>query len=314
MIRITQYIIAFIFLVTGKPEFGDRLDLGLINNDSLNEISGLAASRKNSNVLWTHNDSGDENRVFAIGANGKHLGTFLIEGAKARDWEDIAVGPGPIKGRQYLYIGDIGDNRSQFDIKHIYRVMEPEVNCNQPPIDATLTGVEAIAFQYPDGIRDAETLMVDPLTKDIYIVSKRETNVRVYRAPYPQSTTQTITLEYVATLNLNNVVGGDISPTGNEVIIKTYSTIYYWRKPPDEKFWKIFEKDPMSVPYIPEPQGEAVCWSADGLGYYTVSEEPAGIPSHLYFYPRLNAGSLGQKSNPSLYLEDISKLRDLSHP
>jgi len=64
MISITQYIIAFIFLFAGKPEFGDRLDLGLINNDSLNEVSGLAASRKNSNVLWTHNDSGDESRVF----------------------------------------------------------------------------------------------------------------------------------------------------------------------------------------------------------------------------------------------------------
>ena len=306
MIRITQYIIAFILLATGKPEFGDRLDLGLINNDSLNEASGLAASRRNPNILWTHNDSGDENRVFAIDANGNHLGTFLIEGTEARDWEDIAVGPGPAEGQQYLYIGDIGDNLSQFDIKYIYRVREPEVNRNQSPVEATLSEVETIAFQFPDGKRDAETLMVDPLTKDIYIVSKRESNVRVYRAPYPQSTTKTITLEYVATLNLNNVVVGDISPSGNEVVIKTYSAIYYWRKPPGEKCWKMFEKDPVSVPYIPEPQGEAVCWRADGLGYYTLSEEPAGIPSHLYFYPRLNAGSFGQsKSTRSFHLTQV---------
>lgn len=294
MIRIIQYIIASILLVTGRPEFGDRLDLGLISNDLLNEASGLAASRRNPNILWTHNDSGDENRLFAIDANGKHLGTFLIEGVEARDWEDVAVGPGPIKGRQYLYIGDIGDNLSKFDIKYIYRVAEPEVLRNQPPVEATLSEVETIAFQFPDGKRDAETLMVDPLTKDIYIVSKRESKVRVYRAPYPQSTTETITLEYVASLNLNNVVSGDISPSGNEVVIKTYSAIYYWRKPPDEKWVKMFEKDPVRVPYVPEPQGEAVCWRADGLGYYTISEEPGGIPSHLYFYPRLNEGSLGQ--------------------
>lgn len=294
MIRIIQYIIAFILLVTGRPEFGDRLDLGLISNDLLNEASGLAASRRNPNILWTHNDSGDENRVFAIDAKGHHFGTFLIEGTKARDWEDIAVGPGPVEGQQYLYIGDIGDNLSQFDIKYIYRVAEPEVLRNQPPVEATLSEVETIAFQFPDGKRDAETLMVDPLTKDIYIVSKRESKVRVYRAPYPQSTTETITLEYVASLNLNNVVGGDISPSGNEVVIKTYSAIYYWRKLPDEKWVKMFEKDPVSVPYVPEPQGEAVCWRADGLGYYTISEEPGGIPSHLYFYPRLNEGSLGQ--------------------
>ncbi len=295
MISITQYIVAFIFLIAGKPEFGARLDLGLINNDSLNEASGLAASRKNSSVLWTHNDSGDENRIFAIDTNGKHLGTFLIEGAEARDWEDIAVGPGPLKGRQYLYIGDIGDNLSRFDVKYIYRVAEPAVRSSQTPIEGTLRGVEAISFRYPDGKRDAETLMVDPLTKDIYVVSKRESNVRVYRAPYPQSTTQIITLEYVAALNLNNVVSGDISPSGDEVVIKTYSAIYYWRKSLDEKCWKMFKKDPMSVPYIPEPQGEAVCWRADGQGYYTISEEPGGIPSHLYFYPRINEDSFGQR-------------------
>jgi hypothetical protein len=41
-------------------------------------------------------------------------------------------------------------------------------------------------FQYPDGSRDAETLLLDPLTKDIYVISKREfEDIRVYRAPYP---------------------------------------------------------------------------------------------------------------------------------
>ena len=306
MISITQYIITFIFLISGRPEFGDRRDLGRINNDSVNEASGQAARRSNAGVLWTHNDSGDENRIFAINPQGKPLTTFLIAGVTERDWEDIAVGPGPIKGRQYLYVGDIGDNLSQYDVKYIYRIAEPEVKSGQPPAGAILNGAETIAFQYPDGKRDAETLMVDPQTKDIYIVSKRESNVRVYRAPYPQSKKQTITLQFVATLNLNNVVGGDISHSGDEVVITTYSAIYYWRKPLDEKSWKIFETEPVSVPYIPEPQGEAGGWRADGLGYYTISEEPAGIPSHLYFYPRLNSNSIGQnKSTQSFHFAEV---------
>ena len=49
--------------------------------------------------------------------------------------------------------------------------------------------------------------------------------------------------------------------------------------------------EPIPLPYLPEPQGEAICWKADGGGYYTVSEEHDDIPAHLYFYPRLRIGS-----------------------
>jgi hypothetical protein len=43
---------------------------------------------------------------------------------------------------------------------------------------------------------------------------------------------------------------------------------------------------PAVVPYTQEPQGEAIAWSANGRDYLTTSEEPAGIPAHLYLYPR----------------------------
>ena len=55
-------------------------------------------------------------------------------------------------------------------------------------MDVTLSDVETFTLQYPDGPRDAETLMVDPLSGDIYIVSKRDTVLHIYRAAYPQST------------------------------------------------------------------------------------------------------------------------------
>jgi len=255
------------------PNFGHQIDRGLIEFDEINEASGLAASRRNPDVLWTHNDSGDEARLFALTTDGRHLGVYRIAGVAARDWEDIAVGPGPVEGVSYLYIGDIGDNDAQFDLKYIYRIPEPLVDSNQSPVDTTLAGAEAIAFRYPDGSRDAETLMVDPLTKDIYLVSKRESSVRVYRAPYPQSTSESITLEQVATLNVTLAVGGDISPAGLEILVKTYTNVYYWCRTPAEELWEALTREPVTVPYTPEPQGEAVCWSADGMGYYTVSEE-----------------------------------------
>ena len=272
-----------------SPDFANGVELGQLEYEWLSEASGLAASQKNKNVIWSHNDSGDDNVIYALNLRGEHLGIYNIEGADARDWEDIAVGPGPDEEESYIYIGEIGDNYSQYDEKYIYRVPEPDVDANQEPVETTLTSVETITYQYPDGNRDSETLMVDPLTKDIYVVSKREwEDIRVYRAPYPQSTSELITLDHVATLTLYNVVGGDISPSGLEILIKTYPTIYYWNRSSDENLWEVFDEEPVVLPYIEEMQGEAVCWDADGMGYFTAGEESAGIESNLYVYPRIN--------------------------
>ncbi|MCW8849578.1 MAG: hypothetical protein OQJ81_06315, partial [Melioribacteraceae bacterium] len=77
------------------PNFGPRMTLGTIENDDIDEASGIASSYKNMGILWTHNDAGGENRIFAIDSNGISRGTYYLNGIENRDWEDIAVGPGP---------------------------------------------------------------------------------------------------------------------------------------------------------------------------------------------------------------------------
>ncbi|MFC1538295.1 hypothetical protein ACFL6H_02635 [Candidatus Latescibacterota bacterium] len=278
---------SFLVLADDVPKFGERVNLGLIEYGGINEASGIAASRKNIGVLWTHNDSGDIARIFAIDTEGKHRGIFQLKGVSARDWEDIAVGPGPVEGEQYIYIGEIGDNNARYNLKYIYRIIEPEINPSGAPVETIIGTIDRITFRYPDGNRDAETLMVDPQTKDIYVVSKREPQVCVYRLPYPQSTNEPIVPEHVATLDLTNTNSGDISPDGSEILIKTYTTIYYWQRAESQDLWRAFDSKPLVLPYIPEPQGEAVTWKLDGSGYYTISEEKPGLPAYLYFYPRV---------------------------
>ena len=74
----------------------------------ITESSGLASSSRSDEVFFTHNDSGDEPRVFAVGRNGETLTTLTVPGAANLDWEDIARGPDD-HGTSCLYIGDIGD-------------------------------------------------------------------------------------------------------------------------------------------------------------------------------------------------------------
>ncbi|NLT76895.1 MAG: hypothetical protein GXX98_10255, partial [Planctomycetes bacterium] len=78
-----------------SDEFAPGVEAGIVRTPLIQEASGLVASRKNPGVLWVHNDSGDTARVFAIDTRGNLLGVCSVTGAKARDWEDIAIGPGP---------------------------------------------------------------------------------------------------------------------------------------------------------------------------------------------------------------------------
>jgi hypothetical protein len=292
-------IIAFTFsLFAQAPSFGPREDRGLIEFSQINEASGIASSKKNINVLWTHNDSGDSARIFAMNNNGKHLGVYTIENANNRDWEDIAIGPGPVENENYIYIAEIGDNLAEYDLKYIYRIVEPVVDENQEPVNISIENADVIKYGYPDNLRDAETIMLDPLTKDIFIVSKRENNVGVYLAAYPQSLNDTLTLEHVATLPLMQTVAGDISFDGKEILLKNYDNVYYWRRDLQQSVAEALTNNQYYIlPYTREPQGEAICWSYNSNGYYTVSEELLNIPAHLYFYPRTGSNNIDENKD-----------------
>ena len=281
---------------TQEPEFGDHTDLGIIELSIIDEASGLAASRKNENVFWTHNDSGGDNEVYALNRSGEHLGIYTLDGVSARDWEDISICFDTTEREYFIYVGDIGDNGGNYNEKYIYRFQEPFVSENQTPVNETITQIQTITFEYEGGTNhDAETLMTDPLTNDIYIVSKRHSGDSdyVFRLGYPQSFTETELAQEVCEVTFpldfmshRGAVGGDISTSGLEILIKSYDHIYYWKKNPGEEIWQTLQNDFTTVPYSLEIQSEAVCWEPDDSGYYTTSEEFNENPARLSFYER----------------------------
>ena len=298
-------ILLFSLLLASDPVFGERQDFGEIQYSPINEASGIVGSYKNENVFWTHNDSGDQNRIYAFNNEGQHLGVYTLQNCSARDWEDIAIGPGPDESQTYLYVGDIGDNSSQYEIKNIFRFIEPNVESNQSPVNETLYNIDIIALQYPDGNRDAETLMLDPLTKDIIIVSKREEFIHIYNIPFPQNTTGTIlfpdlihTMDFYPddSSDLARIVAGDISRDGTEILIKSYAHIFHFPRYENQSIAQALTNTMTMVEYMMEPQGEAVGWHPDGVGYFTISEEASNIPCHIYFYPRI-VGCMDQNAD-----------------
>jgi len=245
---------------------------GTVRSALIREASGIVASRKNPGILWVHNDSGDSARVYAIATTGELRGIYNIKQARSRDWEDIAIGPGPEAGQDYLYVGDIGDNRGVRDTIAVYRVPEPSVDVNGAPVQTDIGPADSIELVYPDEPKDAETLMVDPLTGDIYIVTKRELFSRLYRAAHPQSVDEPIEMELVGSLPWGFIVGGDISPTGDAVILRGMFNASMWARPKGEPLCEAFQGKELKLQVMSEPQGEGICFDADGKGYFTIGE------------------------------------------
>ncbi|WP_353408597.1 hypothetical protein [Pseudoteredinibacter isoporae] len=91
--------------------FGDTQTHKLVK--ALEETSGLA---QHGGLLWTHNDSGDKARIYAMNEQGDIQKTILIENGHNFDWEEMA------HDKQHLYVADIGDNFGQREESYLYRL------------------------------------------------------------------------------------------------------------------------------------------------------------------------------------------------
>jgi hypothetical protein len=262
---------------------------GIAKGEStLIEASGLAYSRKNPGHVWSHQDSNNDNLIFLLDANtAQTVAAYRIQGVNNRDWEDIEIGPGPEEGVDYLYLGEIGDNNQVFSSYRIYRFEEPLFEeAHRGEVVTLEWEFDVIEFDYPDKSHDAEALMVDPFTKDIYIATKRDFRSMVFVAPFPQSLDEKITLTHVGNLGFTRALAGTVSADGNEILMKNDERIFYWQRFEREDFEEMLARTPKLAPYEPvEPQGEAICFDPDG-GYYTLSEFSNGIVPVLYHYPR----------------------------
>ena len=265
-----------------SSHFGPPKVIANIRSSDITESSGIAASRCQPNVLWTHNDSGDDAFVFALDLKGENLGTWKVSNAENVDWEDIASFKDK-NGKCFIYIGEIGDNKHRRAEHIIYRIPEPKVTpeaADTKRKDALTTdNAEILRFTYPDYIQDAETLMVHPSTADIYIATKRVSGPSgIYRLKSDMFGKGLVTAEKIAEISVpaipnGFVTGGDISPNGRNVIICDYTMAYEWTlSDGDQNFDDIWKQKPEPIDLGPRKAGEAVSYNVDGTIIYATSE------------------------------------------
>ena len=251
--------------------------VGIVASRELDEISGAVVSRQHPGVIWVHNDSGNDAAVFALDTTGTDRGRVDLPDLSARDWEDMALGPGPDPALDYLYLGDIGDNNERRDHVLIHRVPEPT------PEPGVRTGGETLQITYPLGPMQAETLLVDPVTGDIVIAGQALSGVT---ALYGLAGTVNWAVSQEATYLGEIMLGTFAAATGgeagtNQIVIRTYDEVFTWQRRPGESIAEALFTPGCRLASIEEAQGEAIALAPDELSFYTVSEGD-NQPIHRY--------------------------------
>ena len=273
--------LVFSVVVVLSQVYGPPTTITTIKEKSITESSGLAASRLTPGAYWTHNDDGPF--IYAFDTRGDSLGIFRVTGAQARDWEDMATGPGPDASKSYLYLGDIGDNDAVRDEVVVYRVPEPALTADSRKLTKARPGstepAEAIRLKYPDGKHDAEALLVHPTTGNIYIVNKVPiANPTVYEATAPFTSGKVTMLKRLGEIHVPSifggvVTGGSISPDGRRVALCDYFQGYEIVLPAGSKnFNDIWKQRMTGFDLGKREQGESITYRLDGKAFLATSE------------------------------------------
>ena len=212
----------------------------------LNEISGMAPSQVHPGVMWVHNDSGDEARLYALRLSDcAVVGELTLRDVSARDFEGLASGV-DAQGRPVLWVGDIGDNVDSWSDVSIYRIREPRNLGNRS------AQVQRYRFTYEDRPHNAETILADPNSQQLWIVTKQMASGSVYKLPKKLKKGEVNIAKKVGPAS-GLITDGAVKPDGSGFVLRDYFDAQFYAGLPTGEL-----AEEIQLPA--QAQGEAIAW------------------------------------------------------
>jgi len=243
----------------------------VVTDPRITEASGLVSSVRHAGVVWTHQDSGHPAQVFAVDPRGATVAVVSLRGVQPTDWESMAMTRDG-GGRWLLAMGDIGDNAARRPEVRVLLVREPNVLR-----DVRLRVQRTLRLRYPQGAADAETLVADPRTQRLYVVTKGLLGGEMYAVPpqaWPGGTDATAQsrvwpLELVARVDMSAVTDGAFLPDGR-LVLRNYGSLTVFDDPAKAAGGTLVPQSTLVLPE--EPQGESVALGPGGTSLLVGSE------------------------------------------
>ncbi len=220
-----------------SPSAGSRTHIAFrIAVPYIKESSSLVVSSAHPGLVYTTNDSGDGPYVYVLDRQGHLVGTTTLAGVDPTDIEAMSGG-----SDGSLVVADIGDNRADRSTVDVYRIPEPTTG------DHIVTP-DKVTLTYPDGPRDAESVLYDADSGAVLVVSK-EPVAHVYSTPRHVFSTSSATLRRVATAP-SSATDASWLPANGSVVVRTYLHAVIYRYPS----WKL--ERVLTLPLM--QQGESI--------------------------------------------------------
>lgn len=255
---------------SGRPLFA-------FTDPEIAESSGLVDT---GDVVYTANDSGSGPVLYAVDPrSGDTTDRTTYTPDEVEDVEALAPGPAGT-----VWVADVGDNQRSRETVSLYRA-RPGAAVAAPRLDLV----------YPDGPRDAETLLAHPSSGRLFVVSKTVFGGTVYAVPGDARPGGPVRLRRFAQVP-GLVTDGAFLPDGRHVVLRSYATATVYTFPGFEA------RGSFDLPE--QRQGEAV--SINPTGRVLLSSEGVGaevvrieIPPRLTRDPQPAAPSSGASATPS---------------
>ena len=265
-----------------------------IEHEAINESSGIIKSQTHGGIYWTHNDSGDEARIFPLRLDGTShdpqrsdrpmTGIHVLDAGNV-DWEDIAL-----DNSGNLIVADCGNNSNARRDLTIYLIAEPV-----PYVGPSRTlYYKKIPVRYPDQDAfppenrnfDCEALFF--ARRYIYLLTKHrsDSHTKLYRLD-SLTPSEMNPLTFVDRFDIQGqVTGADASLDGKRLAVLTYRRVEVPVESRDEAggearvgvqekwlggIWVFDQADGSDlffdgeIYYLPAWTlgGEAICWEND---------------------------------------------------
>jgi hypothetical protein len=286
---------ALMFLIASFPTIAQRDErlapepFAQVRSAPIKEMSGIVKSRRRDNLYWVHNDSGDSARIFALDGQGnsvlptyskftyygdaKEPGKeqwqgFPVLDAWNSDWEDIAA------DANYLYIADIGNNTNDRRDLTIYLISEID-----PTASTRSAVIKKLHIAYPEQVDfppedrhfDSESIFVD--AGKLYVITKHrgggltglgwEEGANLYRLDTSFTDRRNLLTRVDSHPALTAATGADLSPDGRTLAVLSYTDLYLFRDPVDDKWFSqsTVRRVPLDAGVF--KQAEAIAWEND---------------------------------------------------
>lgn len=259
--------------------------------EGIRESSGLAVSRRDPAIFWTHGDGGDEPVLHAISEDGRLRGSVRIAGVKNVDWEDVTSFT--LDGRAWLLVADVGDNRALRTDCVLHVIPEPDLVELAAGAERSVEVAWRILVTYPDGSRDCEAVAVDAAEGRIYLLGKRIVPHVLYALPlrpaergegatmaervgvmpaFPPAPVERRELPVATGKYRPQPTGMDFAADGSAAVVVTYGDVLVYPKSGDESWAEALARAPRLLAEHGLNQAESVAFTADGSEIVVTSE------------------------------------------